>query len=181
MALVCVSKPRCHVQYAVFAWGKRGEAALCTTEEEDMFSLVSTLISWWQKEVLSRGAELIPQREGNAPCCCYENESHLSSSLEEHCSSAIQTLWYAELSASLLLPTLKPSPVSSYYWNISMPLSFHIQILLTHLLGWVLSFPNPGMSSLYVLALLQHAILTEQAHIVIFTPLASHQLTCGHW
>lgn len=26
MALVCVSKPRCHVQYAVFAWGKRGEA-----------------------------------------------------------------------------------------------------------------------------------------------------------
>lgn len=43
------------------------EAALWTTE--DVLSLVAALISWWQTEVPTRGAEIAPQREGNTPCC----------------------------------------------------------------------------------------------------------------
>jgi len=93
---------------SVLVWGKHQvsiEAVLCTTEEEDMFSLLSALISWWQTEVPTRGAELIPQREGNTPCCPKERESHLSNCFNYYNLAN----WHSQLSVSPLLSTLKPS------------------------------------------------------------------------
>ena len=174
--LVRVSKyaVMAHVRYAAYLWGGSIRSALRL-----LFVLQRKRICsvWWpllsadgRRKFLLEVQSLIPQREGNTPCCPLERESHLSNSLDyyglansgmhscqSHHSFLLRNLPWSSVTAGAhqrLCP-----PTSKSWLHTSSADSFGFLTL------------NPVLSSFYLLALLQHTIFPEEAYIVFFIPL----------